>query len=1110
MILTIKSTVDRGKYQIEQFLGAGGFGEVYLAQDNQLDRLVAIKVIHRGPGSTSDEYRDYEDRFRQEAQIGARVRDDNVIAVYALQQDEENLLLVTEYASGGSLATKIFNAPLSPEQAIDVGVQICKGVAAIQRPPLSGVHRDIKPSNILFDDLGRAKVADLGLVQVYGMSGRSIDMAGKHPGTPGYMSPEQERETSYLKPASDVFSIGCVLFEALTQKMYQSLPSGTKLSSLNEQVSPELEAVIERALAVEVDKRYENAEAMMNALQAVKMKPSKPPGPVQPPPPPVDPTLLSFRSGQKARTTEELVALADANWPESVSLLASGALERWLVAIQRPELSVQVAEMRQKQPDAEIALEQVLHLFDPELAQPQLALDLTALEFGQVPHGERRTLRLNLANRGRGLLYGSLKTPVPWLRLSRDAVRCRGGQTQVVEVWLDASRLVDGEFCPPAAIQVETNGGQTQVSAHVVITWQPALAVPQASLNFGEYKIGVDDEIRQQTLTVRNRGGGRLLGSVSTPAEWLAISPSSFELGSEREVEIQVSADPNQLYNMDIYNAEISVATNAGTQLIPARITAIMEGLQSAQRWQNWGVYLGAMLFVLAAWAVPLAYARAWLFGQLPTPEIWQMVLLGVFPLLAWAVAIFIPRRLVSALDQAENFYHRRDLAAEIPGRTGNFLKRLVFSLLAGGAAAFLAYGLQNTLQGLRFLMQPDQTILKKIPIHILADTYELTFTWFALAAFLCTFLFAFLLFTGYPAGGRLGRGQRLLAGPRSISLAVLAMLVMYTLRPAESRWWMYAWPALLGILLGAETLASFPLRLKWLYARFMPVVPLVLLLWLDFEWAKTGLLKPTVPSLTGYYTTYRQIPLQAIVFWPSLGYVLIVLVLGLLGVWLDSSRDSDFRSRLSAAFAALFFGGLLSLLSYYLFGFFLWLLGADTVLKMTGFTGALGIALAIFFAGAILWALSDRRRWFKHGLDWISRQAGRIFARVPALARRAGQAVKDTSQRVGIDQGQLRSVDLETTGKKAGELLRRTRLHTGLGDYLSGDAIIPATASLTAIAIILFSLPSFYGLVAQSLSWLAQVGQIMLVLLLCFGVAAGMILAGYLLWKRSQVKVIK
>ena len=214
-------------------------------------------------------------------------------------------MLVTEFASGGSLDKRIASAPLDPKEVIRIGVQICKGLAAVHRPPLNGVHRDIKPSNILFDDLERAKVADLGLVQIYGVSARSEGLATQHPGTPGYMSPEQEAETGYLTPASDIYSIGCVLFEALTQKLYQHQPPGTKASTLVAEVPRELDAVLEKALVEDPNERYQDAEAMQAAIEGVRVRPST-----------ATPSAaeFQFRGGARARSAEVWAEQADKNW----------------------------------------------------------------------------------------------------------------------------------------------------------------------------------------------------------------------------------------------------------------------------------------------------------------------------------------------------------------------------------------------------------------------------------------------------------------------------------------------------------------------------------------------------------------------------------------------------------------------------------------------------------------------------------------------------------------------------------------------------------------------------------------------------------------------------
>jgi serine/threonine protein kinase len=225
--------------RIEKSIGQGAFGEVYLATHLGLNGKRAVKVLLRdevGIGST--EYDEYRNRFRQESQLMEWFNHPNIIRVYDFQEEENTLFLVMEYASGGSLRERMDekkkNGTLfTVEETVKTGIEIAEGLAILHAKDI--VHRDLKPSNILFDADGHAKVADLGLAQVPGgASMRSqLSIVKPHPGTPAYMSPEQEVAGSYLRPASDIYSLGLILFEMLTGRGYKSLRPGTRLKSLS-------------------------------------------------------------------------------------------------------------------------------------------------------------------------------------------------------------------------------------------------------------------------------------------------------------------------------------------------------------------------------------------------------------------------------------------------------------------------------------------------------------------------------------------------------------------------------------------------------------------------------------------------------------------------------------------------------------------------------------------------------------------------------------------------------------------------------------------------------------------------------------------------------------
>ena len=256
------------KYRLEALIGQGAFAEVYHATHLALDAPRALKTLRRdAPGVGSTEFADFHTRFQLEAQLGAKLDHPNIIRVHDFEQDKKTLILVMEYAEGGNLAGRIHRArekdQLIPiEEAIQIGIDIAQGLSALHA--MDAVHRDLKPSNILFDKKGHAKVADLGLAQVPGgPSLRSkLSQASPHPGTPGYMSPEQEHTGNLLRPASDVYALGIVLFEMLTGRNYHYLKPGTHVSGLRPGLPDWLDDLLVRMLADEPrDRPWDGAEA---------------------------------------------------------------------------------------------------------------------------------------------------------------------------------------------------------------------------------------------------------------------------------------------------------------------------------------------------------------------------------------------------------------------------------------------------------------------------------------------------------------------------------------------------------------------------------------------------------------------------------------------------------------------------------------------------------------------------------------------------------------------------------------------------------------------------------------------------------------------------------
>jgi len=249
------------KYRIEELIGRGAFAEVYRATHIELNVPRALKVLRKDtPGVGSSLFEDYEQRFKLEVQLGARINHPNVIQVHDIESHGDDLILVMEYAPGGSLAERIgeyrdTGKYFEIEDALQIAADVAAGLGELHA--LDAVHRDLKPSNILFDAKGRSKVADFGLAQIPGgASLRSqLSQPMSHPGTPGYMSPEQEDSGKYLRPASDVYALGLILFEMLTGRNYKNVERGSGASAFRKGLPAWLDKILLQMLADNPDQR---------------------------------------------------------------------------------------------------------------------------------------------------------------------------------------------------------------------------------------------------------------------------------------------------------------------------------------------------------------------------------------------------------------------------------------------------------------------------------------------------------------------------------------------------------------------------------------------------------------------------------------------------------------------------------------------------------------------------------------------------------------------------------------------------------------------------------------------------------------------------------------
>ncbi|MBN0043348.1 Stk1 family PASTA domain-containing Ser/Thr kinase [Streptomyces actuosus] len=267
-----------GRYELGQVLGRGGMAEVYLAHDTRLGRTVAVKTLR------ADLARDpsFQARFRREAQSAASLNHPAIVAVYDTGEDYIDGVsipyIVMEYVDGSTLRELLHSGrKLLPERAMEMTIGILQGLEYAHRNGI--VHRDIKPANVMLTRTGQVKVMDFGIARAMGDSGMTMTQTAAVIGTAQYLSPEQAKGEQ-VDARSDLYSTGCLLYELLTVRppfvgdspvavAYQHVREEPQSPSVfDPEITPEMDAIVLKALVKDPNYRYQSADEMRADIEA--------------------------------------------------------------------------------------------------------------------------------------------------------------------------------------------------------------------------------------------------------------------------------------------------------------------------------------------------------------------------------------------------------------------------------------------------------------------------------------------------------------------------------------------------------------------------------------------------------------------------------------------------------------------------------------------------------------------------------------------------------------------------------------------------------------------------------------------------------------------------
>ena len=245
-------------YTIHEMIGRGGMGFVYRASRNSDSMTVALKVLPKELGADPN----FAERFDREGKTLSHLKHPNIVAIHDYGKCDPFFYIAMEYIDGLNLRQAMAPERFTPDQALEMVPGLCSALTYAHQQGV--LHRNIKPENILLDAEGKVKIVDFGISKMVGDQGPQLTVTGAQLGTPSYMAPEQIERSSNIDHRADIYSLGVVLYELLTD----GLPIGRFAPpSESAPVHPDIDEIVFRALEKDRLRRQQTAEEIQAELR---------------------------------------------------------------------------------------------------------------------------------------------------------------------------------------------------------------------------------------------------------------------------------------------------------------------------------------------------------------------------------------------------------------------------------------------------------------------------------------------------------------------------------------------------------------------------------------------------------------------------------------------------------------------------------------------------------------------------------------------------------------------------------------------------------------------------------------------------------------------------